>query len=62
MENLNSPRISRLKLSRIMNHVVSRIFLDLKSPKDICCGINLWKVVEDDMNEQMDDEMEEEEI
>ena len=39
------PRISKIKVSRIMSGIVSQILTDLKSQKDIFCGVDLFKEV-----------------
>ena len=43
------PRTSKMKISRIMSGTVSQILIDLKSRKDVFCGVDLFKGVEDGM-------------
>ena len=38
-----------MKVSRIMSGIVSQILIDLKSRKEIFCGVDLFKGMEDEM-------------
>ena len=56
-QNLKPPKISRMKISRLMSDTVSKILYDLQSRKDVLSGVDVWRGIDDVvMNEESDDE------
>ena len=60
-KQLMPPRISKMKVSRIMSHVVSKVLLELRSFKDVLSGVDFWEeldnVVDNDAAETETEEV-----
>ena len=56
-QNLKPPKISRMKISRLMSDTVSKILYDLQSRKDVLSGVDVWIGIDNVvMNEESDDD------